>query len=137
MKNLRKAGIKLSILAYLRTMPSVAHMSNRVKVPCSTCRIRLLYCFFFSFLFTSYDLWSSWLTYHYAVGSKMLKSQNATLPVNQKPRALISALAWSDLFAVFSENVSLLNGCSCSSTRTSLQTSVNKLANVFRTCSWR
>ena len=117
-------------------MPPVANMSNGVKVPCSTGRIRSLYCFFYSFSFTLYDLRSCWSTYHFAVELKTLTSKNATLPVYQKPRALISALAWSDLFAVFSENVSPRNGCSCGSTRTSLQNSVSKFAIVFRIWLW-
>ena len=121
---------------FSRSMSPVANMSNGVKVPCSTGRIRSLYCFFFSFSFTLYDLRSCWSTYRFAVGLKTLTSKNATLPVYQKPRALISTLAWSDLFAVFSENVSPLNGCSCGSTRTSLPNWVSKFAIVFRIWLW-
>ena len=118
-------------------MPQVTDMTGGVKIPCSTCRVHSVYCFFFSFSFTSYDLRNSWLTYRFAVGLKTLTSLNATEPVNQKPCSQISTLAWSDLFAVFSENVSPLNGCSCGSTRTSLQTSVDKFAVVFWIWLWR
>ena len=111
-------------------------MTSEVKVPCSTCRISSLYCFFFPFSFISYDLRSSWLTYRFAVGLKTLTSKNAPWPVNQKPRALISTLAWSDLFVVLSEIVSPLKGCSCGSTRTSFQTSVNNFTLV-RVWLWR
>ena len=68
---------------------------------------------------------------------KPFTTKNSTWPVNQKPRALISTQAWSDILAVFSENVSPLNGCSCGSTQTFFQTSVNKFAVVFRIWLWR
>ena len=118
-------------------MPPVADMTSGVKVPCSTWRIRSLCCFFFLFSFTSYYLGSSGLKYRFVVGLKVLTSKNATWPVNRKPRALISTLAWSDFLAVFSENISPLNGYSCGSTRKSLQTSVHRLVAAFRIWLWR
>ena len=93
-------------------MPPVARITSGVKVPCSTCRIHSLYCFFFSFSFTWYNLRSPWLIYCFTVRLKTLTSKTATWSVNQKPRPLISTLAWSDIFAVFSENDSPFNGCS-------------------------
>ena len=110
-------------------MSPVADMTKGVKAPCSICRIRSLYCFFFSFSFTSYDLQSSWLTYRFAVELKTPTSKNGTWHVNQKPRVLTSTLAWFDLFGVFLEYVSPFNGCNCGSTRTSLRSSVNKLTS--------
>ena len=119
-------------------MPPVASMTSGVKFPCSTCKIGSLYSysFFFSFLFNLYDLRSFWLTYRFAVGLKTLTLKNATWPVNQKPRVLASTLVWSDLFEVFSENVSPLNGYNYGSTRTSLQGPVHKFAIVFRIWLW-
>ena len=101
-------------------------MTNGVKVPCSTCRIHSLYSFLFSFLFTSYALQNSLLIFWFAAGFSW--------PLHQRPRAL--ALL-SDLFTVFSGNISLLNGCNFGPTRTSLQNSVNKFAVLFRMWLWR
>ena len=47
--HLGETGIKLGVS---RPMPPVVDMTSGVKVPCSTCTIRSLCCFFFSFLFT-------------------------------------------------------------------------------------
>ena len=68
-----KTGIKL--LTLTSNVVSGRH-DQWSKISCSTCRIRSLYCFFFSFLPISYDLRSSWLTFRFTVGLKILTSKN-------------------------------------------------------------
>ena len=57
-------------------MPPRAAMTNGGNEPCSTSKIRSLYCLFISRSFISYALVSSWLQYHRAVGLNSLISKN-------------------------------------------------------------
>ena len=93
-------------------MPPRAVMTNGVNEPCSTYKIRSLYCLFFPRSFILYALVSSWLPYRPAIGLNTLISKNARWPEIQNPLAAISTRASSVIFAFLSCSDSLVS-CWC------------------------
>ena len=112
-------------------------MTSGVRVPFSTCRVRSLYFFCFSFLFNYYDLRSSCLTHRFAVGLKTLRSKNATWPVNQKHAHwhqlyldLIDSQFSRKVFHPSAAAIVVLHGHPC-------KMLVNRFAVYFGYWSWR
>ena len=113
-------------------MLPVADMTNGVKVGCLTCKIHSLYCFFFLLLSMYYKILCYYMVLR--LGSEPLRQKKLFWPLHQSPLALTFL---SDLFAVFSGNISPLNGCNCGPIPSSFQNSVNKFTVLFRIWLWR
>ena len=91
------------------------------------------YIFSFSLFRWFHKLWRVLFAYHLAFGLKTLTSKNAIWPACQNPRALISSLT-SLPAAVECWRYSPVNYWSCGSTRTSLQSSFNRIDVIFLMC---
>ena len=112
-------------------------MTNGMNEPCSASNIHSLYCLFFSRLFISYALVSSWLLCRWVIGLNTLISKNARCLEIQNSPAATSTRASSMIFAVLSCSDSPVSCWSIGLINTSWHMIFRRLAVRYRIWLWR